>query len=68
MKTTHIAALMTCFILALPTPGGAQDSPKDKAAPQVAKPTPPKDVVKSLVGSWEGHQRACQGRFVPRLP
>jgi hypothetical protein len=54
MKTINIAALMTCFVLALPTPGGTQDSSREKTAPQVAKPTPPKDVVKSLVGSWEG--------------
>ena len=62
MKTTNNAALMTCFILALPTKGGTQDSPKDKTAPQVAKPTPPKDVVKSLVGSWEG---TCRTWFTP---
>jgi hypothetical protein len=54
MKPTNIAGFMTCLILALPTPAGTQDSPKDNTAPQVAKPTPSKDVVKSLVGSWEG--------------
>jgi hypothetical protein len=62
MKTTHIAALMTCFVLALPTRGGTQDSPKDKTAPQVGKPISPKDVVNSLVGSWEG---TCRTWFTP---
>ena len=62
MKTTNIAALMTCFVLALPTPGWTQDATKDKTAPQVAKPTPPKDVIKSLVGSWEG---TCRTWFSP---
>ena len=54
MKTTNIAALMTCFVLALPMPGGTQDSPKDKTASRETKPTTPKDVLKSLMGSWEG--------------
>ena len=62
MNATNIAALMTCFVLALPTPGWTQDATKDKTAPQVAKPTPPKDVVKSLVGSWEG---TCRTWFTP---
>ena len=62
MKTTNIAALMTCVVLALPTPGWMQDATKDKTAPQVAKPTPPKDVVESLVGSWEG---TCRTWFTP---
>jgi hypothetical protein len=62
MKTTNIAVLMTCFILALPTTGGTQDFPKDNTAPQVAKPNPLKDVVKSLVGSWEG---TCRTWFTP---
>jgi len=62
VKTTNLAALMTCFVLALPTRGGTQDSPREKTAPQAAKPTPPKDVVKSLVGSWEG---TCRTWFTP---
>src|SRR6185369_6899957 len=61
-KTSHIAALMTCFILALPTPGGTQDAPQDKTAPQVAKSSPQKNAVKSLVGSWEG---TCRTWFTP---
>ena len=62
MKTTNIAALITCFALALPTPGWTQDSPKDKTAPRETKPSTPKDVLKSLVGSWEG---ACRTWFKP---
>ena len=62
MKTTSIAALMTCFVLASPTPGWTQDSPKDKTAPRETKPTTPKNVVKSLVGSWEG---TCQTWLQP---
>ena len=65
MKTTNIAAFMTCFVLALPTPGGTQDSPKDKTAPRETKPTTPKDVLKSLVGSWEG---TCRTWFQPGEP
>ena len=62
MKTTNIAALMTCFILALPTPGWTQDATKDKSAPPVAKASPQKEVVKSMVGSWEG---TCRTWFTP---
>ena len=62
MKTTNIAVLMTCFVLALPTPGGTQDSPKDKTATRETKPTTPKDVLKSMVGSWEG---TCRTWFIP---
>jgi len=62
MKTTDIAALITCFVLALATPGSTQDSPQDKTAPPETKPTTPKDVVKSLVGSWEG---TCRTWFTP---
>ena len=59
---TNIAALMTCFVLALPTPGWTQDSPKDKTTPGEAKPTTPKNVLKSLEGSWEG---TCRTWFKP---
>ena len=62
MKTTSIAVLMTCFVLALPTPGGTQDSPKEKTAPRETKTATPKDVLKSLVDSWEG---TCRTWFKP---
>ena len=56
MKTTDIAALITCFVLALPTPGSTQDSLKDKTVRREMKPTMQmqRDVLKSLVGIWEG--------------
>lgn len=62
MQTTNLAALVMCFVLALPTQGGTQDSPKDKTASQETKPTTPKGVLKSLVGSWEG---TCRTWFQP---
>jgi hypothetical protein len=54
MKTPFLAALLTCLVLVLPTSGGPQDSLKDKTAPGEAKPTTPKEVLKSMVGAWEG--------------
>ena len=65
MKTTNIGALITCFVLALPTPGWTQDSPKDKTAPRETKPSTPRDVLKSLAGSWEG---TCRTWFEPGKP
>jgi hypothetical protein len=62
MRITQISTLVTCFMLALATPGDTADSPKDQNAPPVAKPTPPKEVVNSLVGSWEG---TCRTWFTP---
>ena len=62
MKTTDLAVLMTCFVLALPTPGWTQDAPKEKTAPRETKPIPQKELVKSLVGSWEG---TCRTWFTP---
>ena len=62
MKTTHLAALLTCFVLAVPTPGGTQDSSTDKTETRGTKPTTPKDVLKSMVGSWEG---TCRTWFIP---
>ena len=60
MKTIHLSALLTSFFLVLPTPGGTQDS--HKSAPRETKPTTPKDVLKSMVGSWEG---TCRTWFMP---
>ncbi len=62
MKTMPVAALMTFLVLALQTPGRTQDPADGKTAPQEAKPTPPKEIVKSLVGSWEG---TCRTWFMP---
>jgi len=62
MNTTTKAVLMTCLVLAWPTPGLTQDPTDDKPAVQETKPTPPKDVIHSLVGSWEG---TCRTWFTP---
>jgi Protein of unknown function (DUF1579) len=62
MKMTEIAILITCFVLALPTRGWAQDATTEKTSPQGSKPTSPKDVLKSLEGSWEG---TCRTWFTP---
>jgi hypothetical protein len=65
VKTTTLAALLTCFALALATPGGTQDSPKDKTAPAETNAATLKEVLKSLVGSWEG---TCRTWFRPGKP
>jgi hypothetical protein len=52
MKTNKLALLMMC--LALGTSGRAQEAAKDTSVVQAAKPNPQRDVVNSLVGSWEG--------------
>jgi hypothetical protein len=60
MKSIHLAPLMMCLLLAPP----AQDSPKDKTSatqPQ-GKKTTPRQLLNSLVGSWEG---TCQTWFEP---
>ena len=62
MKAMQFSTLLTCFILALPIPGEAQDSPKDKAPAGEMKPAAPKEVLKSMVGSWEG---TCRTWFIP---
>src|SRR6478736_2084567 len=54
MKRTFIAGLMVCFVLAWATPGGAQDSSEGKSVAAGTKQIAPKDIMKSLVGSWEG--------------
>ena len=62
MKTIQLTAFLTCFVLAFPTPGGTQDSPNAKTGERETKPTTPKDVFKSMVGSWEG---TCRTWFMP---
>jgi hypothetical protein len=62
MKTSILAALLTCCVLAAPAPGRTQDPSADKAAPRETKPTTPKDILKSFVGSWEG---TCRTWFQP---
>jgi hypothetical protein len=65
MNTTRFSALLTCFALAFSMTGRTQDSPKDKiapGAPRETKPATPKDLLKSIVGSWEG---TCRTWFIP---
>jgi hypothetical protein len=62
MKSIDIATLVTCVALALPMAAPAQDSPKDKTAPAPKKQVTPKELLKSLVGSWEG---TCSTWFQP---
>jgi hypothetical protein len=57
MKATSIAAFTAYFVLALPTPGGTQDAPSARNAPAGSNettPNAPRDLLKSLAGSWEG--------------
>ncbi len=62
MKTASLASLLICLGMALPSPGGTQLPPADKPASGETRPTSPKDVLKSLVGSWEG---TCRTWFQP---
>ncbi len=62
MKSINLAPLLICSVLAVPTVSPAQDSAKDKSAPTEKTPMKPKEVLKSLVGSWEG---TCQTWFQP---
>src|SRR4051812_11309388 len=57
MKATYVAVFILCFVLSFPTGGGTQDSPEARTVPGATtgtKPTVPKDLLKALVGSWEG--------------
>jgi hypothetical protein len=65
MKSIHLAPLMMCLVLAPSPAAPAQDSPskdKDSPIPTQGKKTMPKELLKSLVGSWEG---TCQTWFEP---
>lgn len=60
MKTSIVAVSIIC--LALATAHWAQDGTKEKSSPQLAKSSLQKEVVDSLVGSWEG---TCRTWFTP---
>jgi hypothetical protein len=53
---------MTYLAFAVPVASPAQDSVKDKPPPAQGKAAMPKELLKSLVGSWEGN---CQTWFEP---
>jgi hypothetical protein len=62
MKAIYLTALLTCFVLAWSTSGQTPDAPKDNTAPLPTKPVPPKDLLRSLAGLWEG---TCRTWFTP---
>ncbi len=62
MKSIDLAGLVMSFVLAPPTAAPMQDSPKDKTPASQKKQIMPKDLLKSLVGSWEG---TCETWFQP---
>ena len=62
MKTIELTALVMCLGLALSAVAPAQDRVKDETPPPQGKQTMPKDLLKSLVGSWEG---TCHSWFEP---
>jgi hypothetical protein len=64
MKSTHFALSILCLAITMPgwTQDAAKDVAKEKTEKPVAKSAPQKEVVKSLVGSWEG---TCRTWFTP---
>lgn len=62
MRTIELLALVMCLVLASPTAAPAQDSTKGETPPKQSKPIMPKELLKSLVGSWEG---TCRTWFQP---
>ena len=62
MKSIKVSAVIICLIVGLPTAAPAQDAPKTKSSTSQSKHVMPKDLLKSLVGSWEG---TCQTWFQP---
>jgi hypothetical protein len=64
MKSIGLAPLVMCLFVVPLTPAPAQDSPKDKPSPKPAegKKIMPKELLKSLAGSWEG---TCRTWFEP---
>ncbi len=58
----NLAPLAICLVLATPMPLPAQDSPTEKTSPSQGKKIMPKELLKSLVGSWEG---TCRTWFEP---
>jgi len=54
MKMIELPALMMCLALLSPTPSPAQDAPKNETPAVQGKQSNSKELLKSLVGSWEG--------------
>jgi hypothetical protein len=62
MKAIGLFGLVTCLVLASPMAVTPQDIAKDKNPPNQKKQIMPKEILKALVGSWEG---TCQTWFQP---
>jgi Protein of unknown function (DUF1579) len=64
MKSIDLAPLVMSLLLAPPASAPGQDSPKDKVSPtqNQGKKITPKNLLKSLAGSWEG---TCRTWFKP---
>lgn len=54
MRTTKLAPLAKCLVLALPGARAAQGSAKGDAPTKEGGPVMSTELLKSLVGSWEG--------------
>jgi len=62
MKSIKLAAFVMCLILTSPMVALAQDSVKVASSLRKGKYDMPTDLLKSLVGSWEG---TCRSWFEP---
>jgi hypothetical protein len=62
MKSINLTLLVICLLLSWPTPAPTADGPKDKTLLRQSRPITPKELLKSLAGSWEG---TCQTWFQP---
>ncbi len=62
MKTIELLAFVMCLVLSSPTTAPAQGSAKGQPPPKQSKQIMPKELLKSLVGSWEG---TCRTWFEP---
>jgi hypothetical protein len=62
MKLINTAPLLLCVVFPPLPAASAQDDSKGHAAPNQSKAMKPKDLLKSLAGSWEG---TCRTWFQP---
>ena len=54
MRSFALAPLAMCLIFAPSTVAPTQDAPKDKTSPSQSKQIMPRELLKPLVGLWEG--------------
>jgi hypothetical protein len=62
MKSIDLAPLVISLLLAPPASALGQDSPKDKVSQTQSKEIMPRNLLRSLAGSWEG---TCRTWFEP---